>query len=560
MLYRATEKSENFLKNRQTPLAYPSQFARGMRGTMRISKQNWGRMLLLATGLCLLVSCAHPVKINEKWGGAALGGTVDLQQASLTWNRLKSGEVVTAAEIESYNQTVRDSVRQIGRNWTSDEASLSALRTDQGQVHIEVDASTIRNAGEVNYLVPADYLKIKRGFEETVKVDGVGSAMVARRHKTPDDPMVPESGLWFPITAILDLDYVDRPVLRLFDPTRSSHLLFPERSFPLAANYSALVARDFQDRQLQILKIPGLLQYQKFEDRMGIRRISSFSPEKRVVVLVHGINSSPATWNETVNKMMADPYIRENCEFWTFGYPTGAPIPYLARAMRKSIREMWEFRQANGALYPDITLVGHSMGGLLSKAVTQSSGEENWRKVFNVSPEELDIPAERKAILQEMFYFEPNPHVKKVIFISTPHRGSDLAEKPVIKLVSDLVQMPNALVTLSSDIFKMGSEVLTPIGEEITRRNPSSIDQLRADSEFSMIFRSMPLCPDVRYYSIIGCTHPDRKPLMDSTDGVVPYSSAHIEGVQSEKVVKSDHGAHKTREGIAEIIRILKIP
>jgi hypothetical protein len=37
----------------------------------------------------------------------------------------------------------------------------------------------------------------------------------------------------------------------------------------------------------------------------------------------------------------------------------------------------------------------------------------------------------------------------------------------------------------------------------------------------------------------------------------VPYTSAHLEGAESELVVKSGHGAQETPEAIAEIRRIL---
>ncbi len=524
---------------------------------MQNTIQNLGRLAPAAAVFCLFANCAHPVKIKEQWG-AAIGTGVDLQKAEQIWTRLKNGEISSPAELDSYNGIVTESVRQIGRNWSSDKTALSSLRTRQGTVSIDVDASTIRNVGEVNYLVPADFINIRRGLRETVKVEGAGSSLIARRGKTSDDPLISENGLWFPLTAVLDLDVPARPVLHLIDPTRHSQLEFPAGFFPLEANYSAFIARDFQDRQLQILGVPAMLKYQKFEDRMGIRRISTFSPEKKAVILVHGINSSPATWNNTVNEMMADPFVREKCELWTFGYPSGAPIPFLAKELRNSVREMCEFRERNGASDPGITLVGHSMGGLLSKTLTQSSGDENWSLVFSVPHEQLKLQEKEKTVIREMFYFEPNPHVEKIIFISTPHRGSSLAERPAVKLVSDLVQMPTTLIKLSADIFNMNTGVLTPLGQQITRESSSSIDQLRSDSEFSQIFRDMPLNPAVRYYSIIGGKNLGQGSLVESSDGVVPYTSSHIDQVESELVVESDHGAHKTKKGIAEIIRILK--
>ncbi|MBV9390789.1 MAG: hypothetical protein JOY96_02745 [Verrucomicrobia bacterium] len=37
----------------------------------------------------------------------------------------------------------------------------------------------------------------------------------------------------------------------------------------------------------------------------------------------------------------------------------------------------------------------------------------------------------------------------------------------------------------------------------------------------------------------------------------MPYSSSHLDGTQSEKIVPSDHGAHQIRQGMQEVRRIL---
>jgi hypothetical protein len=46
-------------------------------------------------------------------------------------------------------------------------------------------------------------------------------------------------------------------------------------------------------------------------------------------------------------------------------------------------------------------------------------------------------------------------------------------------------------------------------------------------------------------------------PLKDGGDGVVKYVSAHIDGVASEKVVRSSHSVQGNPEAIQEVKRIL---
>ena len=47
-------------------------------------------------------------------------------------------------------------------------------------------------------------------------------------------------------------------------------------------------------------------------------------------------------------------------------------------------------------------------------------------------------------------------------------------------------------------------------------------------------------------------------PITGKTDGVVAYESAHIEGVQSERIVRSGHSTPGHPETIEEVRRILR--
>jgi hypothetical protein len=73
--------------------------------------------------------------------------------------------------------------------------------------------------------------------------------------------------------------------------------------------------------------------------------------------------------------------------------------------------------------------------------------------------------------------------------------------------------------------------------------------------------------PGVHYHSIIGQA-PAGDPLRQvgyvlgqtdrRSDGVVPYSSAHISGVESELVVEADHSnVHRHPLAVLEVRRIL---
>jgi transposase InsO family protein len=65
----------------------------------------------------------------------------------------------------------------------------------------------------------------------------------------------------------------------------------------------------------------------------------------------------------------------------------------------------------------------------------------------------------------------------------------------------------------------------------------------------------IPVAPGVAAHSIVAVRGPG--PPERQSDGVVAYESAHIEGVESELVVRSSHSAQGRPETIEEIRRIL---
>lgn len=505
--------------------------------------------------------CALPVKVREDWKVAG-PQEVPLREVTSVWEEISSGVLPEGERLEVYNDAVRQTVVQVARNWASPERSLSSLRTTEGEVNLLVEAVNVPGMRFIEEVVPADFVRVKRGFESQTRIEGVGAALMVRQGWSERDSMIPKSGIWYPVTGILNLDAPDAPVLRLYDPTDGGEIFKGGRSFPLSVDYTATFARDFQERQEVFAKVPALLRFEKFADRMGLYRVSAFNPDKEVCILIHGINSSPNTWHEALNRTFADGEIRQRYEFWTFGYPSGAPIPYLAAKLRDSMHEMLAFRQRNGAVHQDITLVGHSMGGILAKSVTQEGGDEDWNKLFKVPIDALRVNSQDREVLRKMVYYLPIDEVDRVIFCAVPHQGSRVASHPGARIVGDLIQVPQQIADLTRDIVKQSSYALTPLGLEIAKHRVTSLDQLRPGTRLTAEYLNKPLNPSVEFYSIIGRKDSDpSKPLEKSSDGIVPYTSAHIEGVESEKVIfNSPHGVHRTEGGIEEIIRILKLP
>jgi hypothetical protein len=72
---------------------------------------------------------------------------------------------------------------------------------------------------------------------------------------------------------------------------------------------------------------------------------------------------------------------------------------------------------------------------------------------------------------------------------------------------------------------------------------------------FLQTLRDLPIAPGVPAHSIIAVR--GGPPPEGGSDGVVRYESAHIEGVESELVVDSNHSVQMQPRAIQELRRIL---
>jgi hypothetical protein len=86
---------------------------------------------------------------------------------------------------------------------------------------------------------------------------------------------------------------------------------------------------------------------------------------------------------------------------------------------------------------------------------------------------------------------------------------------------------------------------------------PSAVDNMSPRHRFIRTIQDIPLSPRVKAHSIIAVTGDG--PVAEGDDGVVKYSSAHIDGVESEKVVRSGHSTQANPETIEEVRRILRL-
>jgi triacylglycerol esterase/lipase EstA (alpha/beta hydrolase family) len=272
------------------------------------------------------------------------------------------------------------------------------------------------------------------------------------------------------------------------------------------------------------------------------------------VVFVHGTASSPARWSEMINTLQADPVLRERLQFWYFIYNTGNPTPYSASLLRESLRKIVHEVDPQGKddAMQRMVVIGHSQGGLLTKLTAVDSGDKFWRLGHTESIEEARLTDEQRDMLRTMLFYEPLPSVRRVVFLATPHHGVFLIKSFVQNLAGRLIKMPSNLLKLGKDVLK-GDPALYP--PELKHRYPTSIDTMSPRNPFLRTLANIPVAPGVKSHSIIAVRQngdPKR-----GNDGVVKYTSAHIEPVDSELVVRDSHSCQDNPKVIEEVRGIM---
>ncbi len=399
--------------------------------------------------------------------------------------------------------------------------------------------------------IPAANLDIGGSYMtvRTLKA-GMGAPLVAVRREPRTDARerfaLPRA--YYGLTAVAHFTG-RRCVMSWEDPLATEVVRMGSRTFPLAADFSAPLALLLSDAQPRKLEILNLLRPGEPAESARIVRLQPFDPDKTTVMVVHGLVDSPATWVPMLNELRGDPFVRKNFQFWFYEYPSGYPYPYSAAIMRRELDAALEtFPQRKPMIF-----IGHSMGGLISRLMITDSGDSIWQSLFHKSPEKTSLPPASKKMQKESLIFAARPEVGGVVFIASPHRGSNIASGWVGRLGSKLIRAPQTLLKVGVDSLQF---MVSNTDARAAKRAPTSVDTLDPTNPFVKAINEVPLKSGVPYYSIIGDRGKGDTP--NSSDGVVPYWSSHLDGAVSEKIVPSDHSAHQNPEAIAEVLRILK--
>jgi pimeloyl-ACP methyl ester carboxylesterase len=212
------------------------------------------------------------------------------------------------------------------------------------------------------------------------------------------------------------------------------------------------------------------------------------------------------------------------------------------------------------ARYPDhkkIVVLGHSMGGMISRTLITDSGTKLWDAIYDKPPGEMAFSKETRKAMEDALIFEHRKDVSRVIFLSPSHRGSETATNFLGRLGSKLIGGPQDMASGDTSILTLAKPASNGTS---AARMPNSVDFLDPQNRFVTTLAGIPPVKSVPYHTVLGDrgkggNRDHTKPV--STDGLVPYWSGHLDGAQSEIIIPSDHWTHRHPQGIAEVKRIL---
>lgn len=456
-------------------------------------------------------------------------------------------------------------------NWRAFEVASGRHPLPFGTLDVVVEPGATNWFGwQLEQFVPAADYRV-RGFQNRYRQAGIGAPLSASLgEQVAGQPPPPGAShvaprLRVPVTAFLRLDDVRAGLakgqltgrLELYSEDQHSKLEVNGRAIPLELEKSSSFAAMLEGAPIWDFGLAGfrLGDYLPAGPSDRLVMLSPYQPGHIPLVLVHGTFSSPATWAQLVNELANDPEISSRYQPWLFLYNSGNPVPYSGGVLVETLRDVVKELDPNGMdrTLQQMVVVGHSQGGLLTKLTAVNSGNQFWDRISKRPFDELELPPESRELLQRSFFYEALPFVKRVVFMSTPHHGSYLSDFKLVSWISRLVQMPARVTKLMVDLTTHGGDEFL-----VTKLNrmPTSLDNMASNNRFLVALSELPIAPGIRANSIIALRGDG--PALEGGDGVVKYQSAHIEGVESEKVVfGSGHSVQEKQEGIQELRRIL---
>jgi pimeloyl-ACP methyl ester carboxylesterase len=414
-------------------------------------------------------------------------------------------------------------------------------------------AGTLSN---IDHFVIADALLV-RGLSVRNRRPGLGAPLVAVG-KTSDKVAIQRN---IPATVLLRVEggmadlyhNTAHATLEVYAAYETEKVEVGGRYVPLAADTTIPIAYSMNQAKIWDL---GSSQFLSGEEKVPSDVYSQrpYEPGLIPVVFVHGTASSPIWWAEMVNTLSADPVLGRRYQFWYFIYNSGNPIAFSSKKLRDSLTAKLKQLDPEGKdpALQQMVVIGHSQGGLHTR-LTATDTRGQFEALIKTDESKIfkDSEQERLRIIQQLSY-TPLPFVKRVVFISTPHRGSYQVSAFLRRMGTWLITLPSTAINQRKDPTALDKQQDSSPPVKYTT---TSLDGMSPKNPYLLKLADLPLGPGIAGHSIIAIRGDGEIP--DGKDGVVSYKSAHVACVESEFIVRSFHSCQDKPATIEEVRRIL---
>lgn len=431
--------------------------------------------------------------------------------------------------------------------------------------------------------------------------------------------------------SVLDVLGSQQLDIHLYNPYNTKSVSILGDDYPLAANFSAGYGMWLAENQLDSAGYLNLLARKQDANLPKLFMLEPYDPDKRVIIMVHGLASSPATWVNLTNDIFNDNKLRDNYQVWQVFYPTNLPILENRYQIQELIKTTYQQTDPTGQnrASNNSVIVSHSMGALISRMMLSDDNLSNNLDVLELEDKKLlsnsneyEIDDTLKQALAnddigKRLELESLPQVDTAVFLSAPFRGTDYADRWFTRAVRRIIYLPVGVVKTVTDnlstIATQGDLAENPLGALYLQNGAS---QLSNKSSFIELTKDLKVSDRITYHSIIANNDADiarglaemqpngakidlskaipdddnsvyatetdaskkemnevvADPLIAAvsinadisealteklSDGIVPYTSAHLDGAASETVISGGHSIQESPQTILMLRRIL---
>ena len=430
----------------------------------------------------------------------------------------------------------------------------------------------VEDPSEYASIVPASSIGLE-GLTNRHRQNGIGVSLVAcrpRRDNSREEMYLPKVGVCLPLTAVVRFPKQNCREARcdawldlVNSVTGETEYKFNGATLPLAADYTAPLAALVEKTGMG--GWDGLFDAIEGNEELlkntGFYTTEPYNAGKIPLITVHGLFSNPITWLDVHNDLMGDPIIREHFQIWHYLYPTSLPIVENAKTFREKLDELHTYLVATspkGTTPRNMVIISHSMGGLLTRTAVVKDSNALQEFFFEEPNRVRELDKEVQAQINAYLNFRRKPYIDRVVFVAVPHRGSEIADNWIGRIGRALLSLPKTIVQKSVAVARGARNIIRPdLRSEFDGGDPSSIRGLSAKNPTLIALSRLEIDSHVPYHSIIGDRGLGDTP--NSSDGVVAYSSSHVDGAESELIVPADHTAHANPKAVSEIRRILRL-